>query len=62
MKFFRVKEYHDFSDGVLVKGELLPEKTVRKYGYPLHWFDEVEVKLADTYWLFGARFAVGGDK
>lgn len=59
MKFYKVKEYHDFSDGrVLVKRELLSEKTVKKYKYPLHWFEEVEVRLADTYWFFGARFAI----
>lgn len=63
MKFYKVKEYHDFSDGrVLVKRELLSQKTVEKYRYPLHWFDEVEVKVVDTYWFFGARFAVGDDK
>lgn len=59
MKFYKVKKYHDFRDGrVLVERELLHEKTVKKYRYPLHWFDEVEVRLQDTYLFFGSRFAI----
>lgn len=56
MKYYKVKEYHDFSDGtVLVQNELLTSK--EKGNYPEHWFEPVEVKKEDIYWFFGARFA-----
>lgn len=58
-RFFKVKEYHDFSDGrVLVKRELISEREIEKYKYPREWFEEVIVDTEDTYWFFGARFMV----
>lgn len=58
MKYYRVKEYKDFSDGtVLIKNELLTEREFQKTGYPENWFEIVNVLAKETYWFFGARFA-----
>ena len=71
MKFYRVKpEYDNYravSNGtgrgrfdILVGNELYTEKERNRLANRDQCFDVVEVKKNQTYWFFGARFAMKG--
>ena len=59
MTYWKVKEYHDLSDGVLVKNELKTETEMKREGLSLTdpRFIKVTAQPKNTYWFFGARFA-----
>ena len=63
MLYYRGKPEKDQSarsDGsILVGRELYTTREKEKYKIPLPCVDPVHVKKTETFWFFGARFAVG---
>lgn len=63
MFYCKIKKEYDQkrrSDGsILIKGELYTRAEAKVYSIPRNCYDIVEVKKADTYWCFGARFKMG---
>ena len=67
MLFYRVREQYDqfpknpkVRDGnILIAGELYTEKELDKLPYIYAGaFEQVNIRKKDTYYLFGARFAL----
>ena len=70
MIYYRVRQSYDqmpknprIHDGdILVGGELYTEKELDKLPFIYAAaFERIEIPKSQTYWFFGARFAVGGN-
>lgn len=63
MVYCKIKKEYDQkrrSDGsILIQNELYTRTEAKVYSIPRACYDIVEVKKADTYWCFGARFKMG---
>ena len=68
MKYFRVKPEADqkyinprvHDANIYVKDSLYTESEVKRYNLNRNYLEEVTIKKTQTFWMFGARFAVEG--
>ena len=68
MKYYQVKTQfdqrrkypHTNNFDILIAGELYTEKELLNFNADKSCFTEIELKAADTFYCFGARFAVIG--
>lgn len=60
MLFYRITEeadQHPRNDGsILVGGELYTPEEINRYRIKPHFYEAIEAKESDTYFMFGARF------
>lgn len=62
MLYYKVKEKYDQvklpKRDIYIKDEILTIKEIIKYEVNMNYVEPVELSPKETYWFFGARFAL----